>query len=288
MTATTIDVPRAVTTTADRRLALHAFGALLLRDLRVLRRGFKAFLLRTVMQPLLFVFVFNYVFPKIGQGIGGGGGPREAGASSFATILVPGLIAVAMIFQGIQGVALPLVQEFSYTKEIEDRVLAPMPVWAVGLGKIVAGAVQAMLAALVVFPLVRWVHASGETVDVHIDNWLTFLAVLVLAALIGASLGLLIGTSVAAQSVPLIFSIVVLPMTMLGCIYYPWSALDPIRWLKFAVLINPLVYMSEGMRLAMTPDVPHMPTLAIFGVMTGAVLAMAGFALRKFKERVVS
>jgi ABC-2 type transport system permease protein len=286
MTATTIDVRHAASTTADRRLALHAFGALLLRDLRVLRRGFKAFLLRTVMQPLMFVFVFNYVFPKIGQGFGGGG--REAGGTSFATILVPGLIAVAMIFQGIQGVALPLVQEFSYTKEIEDRVLAPMPVWAVGLGKIVAGALQAMLAALVVFPLVRWVHASGETVDVHIENWLTFAAVLVLAALTGASLGLLIGTSVAAQSVPLIFSVVVLPMTMLGCIYYPWSGLNAIPWLKYAVLINPLVYMSEGMRLAMTPDIPHMPTAAILGVMTAAVLAMAGFALRKFKERVVA
>ena len=34
------------------------------------------------------------------------------------------------IFQGIQSVSLPMVQEFGYTREIEDRVLAPMPVWA--------------------------------------------------------------------------------------------------------------------------------------------------------------
>ena len=57
--------------------------------------------------------------------------------------------------------ALPLVQEFSVSKEIEDRVLAPVPVWAVALEKIVAGAIQAIIAALVVFPIVDLVHARG-------------------------------------------------------------------------------------------------------------------------------
>ena len=90
------------------------------------------------MQPLLFVFVFAYVFPKIGQGFHGG-----ANGVAFSTILVPGLIAVAINFQGIQAVALPLVQEFSISREIEDRVLAPVPVWVVGFEKIFAGAMQA-------------------------------------------------------------------------------------------------------------------------------------------------
>jgi len=76
------------------------------------------------------------------------------GGPSFSTILVPGLIAVAIMFQGIQAVALPLVQEFSYSKEIEDRVLAPAPVWTVGMAKICSGATQSMLAAAIVFAIV--------------------------------------------------------------------------------------------------------------------------------------
>ena len=48
-----------------------AFKALMLRDLTVLRKNFLEFMVRTMMQPLLFVFVFTYVFPKIGQGVGG-------------------------------------------------------------------------------------------------------------------------------------------------------------------------------------------------------------------------
>lgn len=262
---------------------VQPFGALLLRDVRVLRRNFRQFVVRTIMQPLLFCFVFAYVFPKIGQDVGGG-----SGGPNFATVLVPGLIAVAIIFQGIQSVAIPLTAEFGYTKEIEDRVLAPLPIWAVGLGKIIAGALQSIVAAAVVFPIVLLVHAKGQAPDVSIGNAPLFVVVLLLASVMSASLGLLIGTSFKPQQVPLVFSILVLPMTLLGCIYYPWSLLDPIPWLKWSVLINPLVYMSEGMRASMTPNVPHMPTAGILLAMVGITTGLALLALRKFRERVVS
>ena len=179
------------------------------------------------------------------------------------------------------------MQEFSYTKEIEDRVLAPMPIWLVGFGKVVNGAMQAVLSAFVVFPIVMVVHAEGQAPDVRIANPLLFVVVLVLAAFLGASLGLLVGTAVAPQQVPLIFSIIVLPLTMLGCIYYPWATLDPIPWLQYLVLLNPLVYMSEGMRAALTPDVPHMNVAVVLLAMTGATASMLTVALRKFRQRVV-
>jgi ABC-2 type transport system permease protein len=291
MTATTLARPASAPTVTGPR---QAFVALLLRDVRVLRKNVVQFLIRTIMQPLMFTFVFAYVFPKIGQGFGGGGGEIGGGAAgaaargpNFATILVPGLIAVAIIFQGIQAVALPLVQEFSYTKEIEDRVLAPMSVGLVGFGKVVAGAIQAMLAALVVFPIVMFVHAKGEAPSVHIANPLLFLLVLVLASFLGASFGLLIGTSFAPQQVPLIFSIIVLPLTLLGCIYYPWARLTPIAWLKWGVLVNPLVYMSEGMRAALTPSQQHMNIPVVLLAMVGATGVLLAQSLRKFRQRVV-
>src|SRR5438128_8493718 len=150
------------------RAALTAFRALLLRDLQVLRKTFGQFAVRTVMQPLLLVFVFTYVFPKIGEGIGG----SARGEAGFSTLLVAGVVATSMVFQGIQAVALPLVQEFGYTREIEDRVMAPLPVWAVAVQKIVSGAVQGLLAAMVVFPLAAIVPASPVHLQVH---WLLLL-----------------------------------------------------------------------------------------------------------------
>ena len=261
--------------------ARKAFAALLMRDLAVLRKSIAVFALRTVMQPLLFVFVFTYVFPKIGQGVGGTG----SGATTFSSLLVPGVVAIACIFQGIQAVALPLVQEFGYTREIEDRVMAPLPVEAVALEKVVSGALQGVVASLVVFPLAVFVPATPVHLHVH---WLVLLTVLPLAALLGASLGLAIGTRAEPRQVPLVFSVIVIPITFLGASYYPWARLSPIPWLKWIVLVNPLVYMSEAFRAALTPTLPHMPLVAIYAGLIGFTLVLAKLGTDGFRKRVLA
>jgi ABC-2 type transport system permease protein len=264
-----------------RAAAFTAFGALLLRDLRVLQKNLGVFAVRTIMQPLLLVFVFTYVFPKIGQGVGGS---RESEAQ-FSTLLMAGVIATSMIFQGVQAVALPLVQEFGYTREIEDRVMAPMPVWGVAAEKIVAGAVQALIAGLVVFPLAAFIPLTPVRLDVH---WVYLLTITPIAAVLSASLGLVMGTLVKPTQVPLLFAIVVLPITFLGAVYYPWSSLAPVRWLQILVLINPLVYMSEGFRLALTTDVVHMPVWAIYLALSAFTAGLAWAGIAGFRRRVLS
>ena len=71
----------------------------------------------------------------------------------FSTVLLPGLMAVAIMFSGIAAVALPLAQEFGITREIDDRVMCPLPVAAVAIEKICFCAVQSMIAAALSF---RW------------------------------------------------------------------------------------------------------------------------------------
>jgi ABC-2 type transport system permease protein len=259
-----------------------AFRALLLRDLTVLRKNLKEFLPRTLLQPLLLVFVFTYVFPKIGQGIGGGGGGAAAGY--FSTLLTAGVIAVAILFQGIQAVALPLVQEFEYTKEIEDRVLAPLPVEMVAVEKVVAASLQCMLAAALVFPIAAIVPATP--VHLHI-NWLVLVTLGPLACVMAAALGLTFGTLFEPRTVPLLFGVIIVPITFLGCVYYSWSALRPIRWLQIAVLANPLVYISEGFRAALTNS-HHMSLGAIYGVLLAFTALFLWRGIEGFKKRVLS
>ena len=263
-----------------RAAAFTAFRALLLRDLAVLRKDLPLFIVRTIMQPLLLLFVFTYVFPRIGQAIGGGG----QGAAEFSTMLVAGVVATAMIFQGIQAVALPLVREFGYTREIEDRVLSPLPVWAVAVEKIVSGALQALIAGAIVFPLAAVVPVSHVDLDIA---WPALLTIAPLAALTGASLGLALGTRVQPHQVPLMFSVIVIPITFLGATYYPWARLTPIAWLKVAVLVNPLVYMSEGFRMALTP-VPHMPGPAIYAALIGFIAGLGWLGVDGFRKRVLA
>jgi ABC-2 type transport system permease protein len=281
-------LPGTVPTSADQPQAHRgsgvAFRALLLRDLTVLRKNLKEFLPRTLLQPLLLVFVFTYVFPKIGQGIGGGGPGPAGGVGAFSTLLTAGVIAVAILFQGIQAVALPLVQEFGYTKEIEDRVLAPLPVEAVALEKVVAASLQCLLAAALVFPIAAIVPAT----PVHLAiNWPVLLTLAPLACVMAAAVGLTFGTLFEPRTVPLLFGVIIVPVTFLGCVYYSWSALAPIRWLQVAVLLNPLVYISEGFRAALTNS-PHMNLAAIYAVVIGFTGLFLWRGISGFKKRVLS
>src|SRR5215472_12105988 len=110
------------------------FAAMMAREFRVLGRNAISTFIRSVMQPLLFVFVFAYVFPKIGSGIllGGSAAARSSGVN-FATVLVPGLMGSMFLMQGMFGTTMPLVMEFSWQRTIEDRALAPVPIRVLGI-----------------------------------------------------------------------------------------------------------------------------------------------------------
>ncbi len=250
------------------------------RDLTVLRREWLPFILRVVANPLLTVFVFTYVLPKSGQAL-----PTAPGAGSFATVLVPGLVAVAMMFTAISAVALPLSVELGGTREIEDRVLAPIPLGTVPFAKVAFGAFQGILAGAAIFPILLVLPATE--VAVRVGSWPMLFLMLGLASWTGAALGLFLGTAIRPQQIGLMFAIVLTPMTFLGCVYYPWASLAPMPWLQIGVLINPLVYMTEGLRVALTPDVPHLApaVTATMLAFLGSVLTWLG--VRGFIRRVV-
>lgn len=271
-------LPPGLSVSSQVRTAL----ALIARDLAVLFSNPFAFIVRTSMQPALFAFVFAYVFPHIGFGIGGGG----RGAVVFGNVLLPGLMANTLMFQGIQAVALPLVQEFSFSKEIEDRVMAPVPTWAVATCKVVSGAIQGVFAAVLVVPAV-WI-ATARAVSPNFGNPLTLITLVMLGALVGAALGLLMGTVVNPKSINLLFALLVLPLTLLGCVYYPWTALHSIRWLQIASLFNPVVYMSEGLRASLAPQISHMSYWAVYGLLIVCLIALMVASVQLFKKRVIS
>jgi len=268
------------------RLALRA---LILRDLLVLRKNFAEFLVRTLIQPFLLVFVFLYVFPSIGQGIGGRGG--SIAESAFATVLVPGVVAISIMFQGIQAVALQLSTEFGYTREIEDRVQAPCPIWLVAVAKVMSGSVQGVLAAVVVFPMAAVIHAPG--VEAHLSiHWWVVVTLIPLSCVAMTSLGLLLGTTFEPRNIGLMFGFVVLPLTFLGGTYYQWTKLSPVQldgihWLQVLVLVNPLIYVAEGMRAGLT-EASHMPLYVVYPVLVGFCAVFLSLGLRNFRRRVLS
>ncbi|HET9077422.1 MAG TPA: ABC transporter permease [Acidimicrobiales bacterium] len=263
-----------------------ALAALLLRDLAVLRKNVVEFVLRTLIQPFLLVFVFLYVFPEIGQSVGGG-----RGAASFATVLVPGVVGISVMFQGVQSVALTLAQEFGFTREIEDRVQAPCPVWLVAVAKVVSGVIQGILAAAIVFPIAAVIHAPGVH-PVFDIRWWVVLTLVPLTCVAFSALGLLLGCSFEPRNIGLMFGFIVLPITFLGGTYYQWTRLSSVKvggfaWLQTLVCVNPLIYVNEGMRAAFT-DIPHMHLYVIYPVLLGFCGLFLSLGIRAFRGRVLS
>src|SRR2546421_11725628 len=102
---------------------------MLARDAHVARRNGIQLFLQTFLKPLLFVFIFGRVM------VGSGYLPPV-----YKSLLLPGIMAISMVFSGIWSVAMPLIAEFQFTREIEDRLLAQMDVSWVAVEKVLAGA----------------------------------------------------------------------------------------------------------------------------------------------------
>ncbi len=290
--STTLATPHRTTTTAAAAASpsvayMRAFYGLFVRDLHVLRREIGPFIIRIIMNPLLFLFVFTYIMPHMSNGaaMNPTAGMAASTGANFSTVLLPGLMAVAIMFSGIAAVALPLAVDFGSTREIDDRVMCPLPTSFVAIEKIIFSALQSIIAAAVVFPLAYYIPSTP--VYAHVTSWPFLIAVVVLASLVAGALGLTIGTSVKPQQIGLIFGVVVMPITFLGCVYYPWRALSAIHWLQLGVLVNPIVYMSEGLRAALTPTLPHMYPALILVMLTFFLVLLTWIGTRGFLRRVI-
>ncbi|MEA2297221.1 MAG: type transport system permease protein [Solirubrobacteraceae bacterium] len=252
----------------------RAFRALCERDLWVtIRHEPFGFLAQSLLQPIFFLFVFGRVLPEIG-----------AAGRSYGAQLMPGVLALTLVLTSLQNTALPLVIEFSFTKEIEDRLLAPLPTAAVALQKMVIASLRGIIAALLILPLAELILPGG--VNLASAAWAPFVGLLILGSLAGAAMGLVLGTAVPPNRISVAFAIVLTPLIFTGAAFYPWPSLTRLQWFQDITLINPLTYISEGMRASLT-ELPHLASGWIALGCVAAVLAFTALGVTGFIRRAV-
>ena len=123
-------------------------------------------------------------------------------------------------------------------------------------------------------------------VEVH-PHWPLLALMIMVNGYLSAAFGLVLGSLAQVRFTGILFALVIGPMMLFGCAYYPWSSLAVLGWVQYVFLVNPLVFMCEALRFAATPDAPHMPLpllgtgLAVFAV----VLTAAG--ARAFERRTI-
>lgn len=239
----------------------RAFLAVLSRDVHVTGKELSAFLAQVLIQPFFFLFIFATVLGSAGFVSG-----------NYGQIMLPGLLALNAFFGALQAVAFPLVLDFAWTREIEDRLLAPIPIPLVGVEKVVFGALRGLLASLLMVPVGFLVL---HDVAWPVGGLAPALLSTALGALLGGTMGLTIGTLVPARRINVLFAVIFAPLMFTGSVQFPWHALGNQRWFQVLCALNPLTYVSEGIRASLVPSVPHLP----YGLcVLVSLVAIAGFA----------
>ncbi|GLZ35562.1 ABC transporter [Lentzea sp. NBRC 105346] len=249
---------------------MRTFGAILWRDTFVTGRELPSFLAQVIIQPFFILFIFAKVLGDIGYVQG-----------DFATVLLPGIIAMNGFLGALQNTTLPLVLDFSWTREIEDRLLAPISIPFVAVEKIVFGAIRGLLSALLMVP----VGFIMLDVTWPVEGLAGALLIIILGTLAGASVGMVIGTSVPPRRINVMFAVILTPLLFTGSAQFPWTQLDHLRWFQIICALNPLTYVSEGMRAELAPAVPHIPYVVCLAVLTFATLIFGALGMRGFLRR---
>lgn len=277
MTALTTTPPAARKGSAA--LAAGAFLAILRRDLLVTAREFVAFILQAFMQPLFYLFIFGVVLPKVG-----------VASAGYGAILLPGVVTLTVFLAAVQGVMLPLSLDLGFTREIDDRLLSPAPVSAIVVEKILFATLRGLVGAVILFPLADLI--LGHEYRVRGDSIPLLVLLIVVTAIMGASLGLVMGTTVPAEQIALVFAVLFTPLLFTGCLQYAWHDLHVLRAFQVITLFNPLTYSAEGLRHAMIPPTAGhaVQTLPIGWSLVGLVGFCALFftlGIRAFRSRAI-
>ncbi|MEJ2860929.1 ABC transporter permease [Actinomycetospora flava] len=251
----------------------RAFLGVLGRDIAVTGKEFGTFISQVLMQPFFLLFVFGVVLGQLGYVTPG-----------YAQLLLPGLLALNAFFVAVQATAIPLVIDFSYTKEIEDRLLAPLSTRLVAVEKIVFGASRGLFGSLVMIPVGYLVLGN---VDWQLSGLPFSALLLVLGSLAGGAAGLCIGTLVSPRKINVVFALVITPLLFTGSTQFPFLQLENLRWFQVVCALNPITYISEGLRGALTPSVPHLAGWVCLLALVASCALFGAIGIQGFVRRAL-
>ena len=225
--------------------ALQALGAIVARELFKFSRQ-TGRLASALVRPLLWLAVFGAGF----RGISGlGATPPYAQAVAYDVYLVPGLVGMVLLFNGMQS-SLSMV----YDREMGlMRLLLTTPLprpWLL-FSKLCATALLSLLQALAFVVLALLL---GTELPVFSLAGLHALLATIAGALMLGALGLLLSVHIKQlENFAGTMNFVIFPMYFMSTALYPLARLQesgPV-WLHQAALLNPFTHAVEWVRFAL-------------------------------------
>ncbi len=185
-------------------------------------------------QPVLFLLVFGFGFGSIFA---------KAGAGNYIQFLVPGIVAMAVIFTAIfGGIELIWDRQFGFLKE---TMVAPVSRFSIMIGRTLGGASVAVIQGIAVLII-------SFFVGFRIHNILEIIPALIfmfLTAFFFTALGTTIASKLTdMQAFPIIMNFLVMPLFFLSGSIFPLDTAPTA--LKVLGRLDPLSYGIDGLRSA--------------------------------------
>ncbi|MEL7091399.1 MAG: ABC transporter permease [Pseudomonadota bacterium] len=216
---------------------------------------------QSLISPVLSTSLYFVVFgAAIGSRI------QEIEGVSYGAFIVPGLVMLTVMTQGISNAAFGIYFP-KFIGTIYELLSAPVNFLEIVLGYAGAAATKAMFIGLIILA------TSFFFVDISIAHPAAMIAFLVLTcvsfALFGFIIGIWAGNFEQLQLIPLL---VVTPLVFLGGSFYSISMLPPV-WQTIS-MFNPVVYLISGFRWSFfgVADVPILTSLMAIAAFTGLCL----------------
>ena len=215
---------------------------------------------QTIISPVLTTMLWYLVFGySLGERL------DQIMGIPYTDFLVPGLVMMAIITNAFLNSAFSFFIGKVHGTVI-DLLISPLRPWQITLAYTGASVIRAMAVGMVIWGVAALMGA-GTLFNV---GWTLLFMFLTSAAF--AIFGLIVGILAKDfDHVNFIPSFLLIPLTFLGGVFYSVQLL-PAPWDRYSML-NPIVYMVNGLRYGMTgvTDVPVLPGffIAILSVVAG-------------------
>lgn len=204
-----------------------------LREIKAFMRE-RSRIVGMIGQPLLYLLI-------VGQGIASGLSlNRASGQVGYLLFMYPGIIGMSVLFTSIfSGVSIIWDREFGFLKEV---LVAPVPRWAVAVGKILGGATIAMAQSIILIALAPFI---GVGLSVVVVLELLLICFLISVAITGVGVFIAAGMR-SMQGFQMLMNFLVMPLYFLSGAMFPVSSAP--TWMKALMNIDPLTYGVDALR----------------------------------------
>lgn len=211
-----------------------AFATLLRKEIgRFMRIWLQTVLPPAITMALYFIIFGNLIGPRIGKMHG----------FDYMQYIAPGLIMMSVITNAYSNVVSSLFGA-KFQRHIEEILVAPMPNLLVLLGFVAGGVARGVVVGVVV------TATALCFTDLHVESWLTTLAVVFLTAALFSLAGFINALFAKKfDDISIVPTFILTPLTYLGGVFYSIDLL-PAFWQRVS-LGNPILYMVNAFRHGM-------------------------------------